>query len=133
MKTNWYREAAVYQIYPFSFMDSDNDGMGDIRGIISKLDYIRDLGIDAIWFSPLYVSPCKDYGYDIADYKAIDPKFGTMEDFILFLLDVMSGKRGGTTLLAVSALLPLITLGAYYLSYLLSCKLYLKGAEQLEQ
>ncbi|MBR2540148.1 MAG: alpha-glucosidase [Mogibacterium sp.] len=81
MKTNWYKEAVVYQIYPFSFMDSDNDGMGDIQGIISKLDYIRDLGVTAIWFSPLYVSPCKDYGYDVADYKAIDPKFGTMEDF----------------------------------------------------
>ena len=81
MKTNWYKEAVVYQIYPFSFMDSDNDGMGDIPGIISKLDYIRDLGADAIWFSPLYVSPCRDYGYDVADYKAIDPKFGTMQDF----------------------------------------------------
>ena len=81
MKTNWYKEAAVYQIYPFSFMDADNDGMGDIEGVISKLDYIKDLGIDAVWFSPLYVSPCKDYGYDVADYKAIDPKFGTMEDF----------------------------------------------------
>ena len=92
MKTNWYREAAVYQIYPFSFMDSNNDGMGDIRGIISKLDYIRDLGIDAIWFSPLYVSPCKDYGYDIADYKAIDPKFGTMEDFDLLMAEC--GRRG---------------------------------------
>ena len=81
MRTNWYKEAVVYQIYPFSFMDSDNDGMGDIPGIISKLDYIRDLGVNAIWFSPLYVSPCRDYGYDVADYKAIDPKFGTMEDF----------------------------------------------------
>lgn len=81
MKTNWYKEAVVYQIYPFSFMDSNNDGMGDISGIISRLDYIRDLGVTAIWFSPLYVSPCKDYGYDVADYKAIDPKFGTMKDF----------------------------------------------------
>lgn len=81
VKTNWYKEAVVYQIYPFSFMDSNNDGMGDIPGIISKLDYIRDLGATAIWFSPLYLSPCKDYGYDVADYKSIDPKFGTMEDF----------------------------------------------------
>ncbi len=79
-KTNWYKEAAVYQIYPFSFMDSDNDGWGDIEGIISKLDYIKDLGIDAIWFSPLYRSPDYDYGYDISDYKAIDAKFGTMDD-----------------------------------------------------
>lgn len=80
-KTEWYKEAVVYQIYPFSFKDSNNDGMGDIPGIISKLDYIKDLGVTAIWFSPLYLSPCKDYGYDVADYKSIDPKFGTMEDF----------------------------------------------------
>ena len=74
VKTNWYKEAVVYQIYPLSFMDSNNDGMGDIPGIISKLDYIRDLGATAIWFSPLYKSPWNDYGYDIADYR-------TMEDF----------------------------------------------------
>lgn len=80
-KTNWYKEAVVYQIYPLSFMDSNNDGMGDIRGIISKLDYIKELGATAIWFSPLYASPWKDYGYDISDYKAIHPAFGTMEDF----------------------------------------------------
>ncbi len=80
-KTNWYKEAVVYQIYPISFMDANNDGIGDIRGIISKLDYIKDLGATAIWFSPLYKSPWKDYGYDIADYKSIHPAFGTMEDF----------------------------------------------------
>ncbi|MBQ1506772.1 MAG: alpha-glucosidase, partial [Erysipelotrichales bacterium] len=71
----------VYQIYTFSFMDSDNDGWGDIEGILSKLDYIKDLGVTAIWFSPLYKSPDYDYGYDISDYRAIDEKFGTMEDF----------------------------------------------------
>ena len=81
VKTNWYKEAVVYQIYPLSYMDSNNDGMGDIRGIISKLDYIKDLGVTAIWFSPLYDSPWHDYGYDIADYRAIHPAFGTMEDF----------------------------------------------------
>ena len=81
VKTNWYKEAVVYQIYPLSFMDSNNDGMGDIRGVISKLDYIKDLGATAIWFSPLYASPWKDYGYDISDYRAIHPAFGTMEDF----------------------------------------------------
>ena len=81
VKTNWYKEAVVYQIYPLSFMDSNNDGMGDIPGIISKLDYIRDLGVTAIWFSPLYDSPWSDYGYDIADYRKIHPAFGTMEDF----------------------------------------------------
>ena len=81
MKNNWYEKAIVYQIYPFSFMDSNNDGFGDIEGIISKLDYLKDLGITAIWFSPLYKSPDYDYGYDISDYKAIDEKFGSMKDF----------------------------------------------------
>ena len=81
MKNNWYEKAIVYQIYPLSFMDSNNDGFGDIEGIISKLDYVKDLGVTAIWFSPLYKSPDYDYGYDISDYKDIDPKFGTMKDF----------------------------------------------------
>ncbi|MBQ3460867.1 MAG: alpha-glucosidase [Solobacterium sp.] len=81
MKTRWYKNAVVYQIYPFSFMDADNDGWGDIEGIISRLDYIKDLGATAIWFSPLYQSPDHDYGYDISDYCAIDEKFGTMADF----------------------------------------------------
>ena len=80
-KTEWYKNAVVYQVYPFSFMDANNDGMGDIEGIISKLDYIRDLGVTAIWFSPLYRSPDHDYGYDISDYRDIDPQFGTMSDF----------------------------------------------------
>lgn len=81
MKTRWYKNAVVYQIYPFSYRDSNNDGWGDINGIISKLDYIKELGVTAIWFSPLYDSPDYDYGYDIKDYKNIDKKFGTMDDF----------------------------------------------------
>lgn len=81
MKTNWYKNAVIYQVYPFSFRDANNDGWGDIEGIIEKLDYIRDLGATAIWFSPLYDSPDYDYGYDIRDYKAIDKKFGSMADF----------------------------------------------------
>lgn len=81
MKTEWYKKAIVYQIYPFSYCDANNDGWGDIEGIISKLDYIRELGATAIWFSPLYQSPDKDYGYDISDYRAIDEKFGSMADF----------------------------------------------------
>lgn len=81
MKNRWYKESVFYQIYPRSFKDSDGDGIGDIRGIISKIDYLADLGIDAIWFSPLYPSPNADYGYDISDYCAINPEFGTMEDF----------------------------------------------------
>ena len=81
MKNQWYKEAVFYQIYPRSFKDSNGDGVGDIKGIISKIDYLVDLGIDAIWFSPLYASPNADYGYDIADYKAINAEYGTMEDF----------------------------------------------------
>ena len=92
MKTHWYKNAVVYQIYPFSFMDSNNDGWGDIDGIISKLDYIRDLGVTAIWFSPLYKSPDYDYGYDISDYRDIDEKFGTLEDFRRLLRECH--KRG---------------------------------------
>lgn len=80
-KTDWYKNAVVYQIYPFSFMDANNDGWGDIEGIISKLDYLVELGITAIWFSPLYKSPDCDFGYDISDYRDIDPKFGTLSDF----------------------------------------------------
>ena len=76
-----YKHSTVYQIYPRSFADSDGDGVGDIRGIIGKLDYLRDLGVDIIWLSPVYKSPNDDNGYDIADYKAIQPEFGTMEDF----------------------------------------------------
>jgi len=84
-QTEWYKNAIVYQIYPFSFMDANNDGWGDIEGIISKLDYLKDLGITAIWFSPLYKSPDYDYGYDISDYRDIDPKFGTLDDFKVML------------------------------------------------
>ncbi len=77
----WWRDGIIYQIYPRSFADSNNDGIGDLQGIISKLDYLQALGIDAIWLSPIYPSPDVDFGYDVADYTAIDPKFGTMKDF----------------------------------------------------
>ena len=77
----WWKEAVFYQIYPRSFMDSNNDGIGDLRGIISKLDYLKDLGVDCIWLSPIYDSPMDDNGYDIRDYRAINPDFGTMEEF----------------------------------------------------
>ena len=77
----WWRDGIIYQIYPRSFADSNNDGIGDLPGITDKLDYLRELGIDAIWLSPIYPSPDVDFGYDVADYQAIDPKFGTMKDF----------------------------------------------------
>ncbi len=76
-----FKNQVVYQIYPMSFRDSNNDGMGDIRGIIEKLDYLSDLGVDMLWITPCYKSPKNDNGYDIADYYSIDPEFGTMEDF----------------------------------------------------
>lgn len=79
--TPWWRGAVIYQVYPRSLMDANNDGIGDIPGIISKLDYIASLGVEAIWVSPFFKSPMKDFGYDIADYRAIDPIFGTLADF----------------------------------------------------
>ena len=80
MKRKWWHDKVVYQIYPKSFYDSNGDGIGDIPGIISKLDYLKELGADILWLSPIYKSPLADQGYDIADYYAIDPRFGTMED-----------------------------------------------------
>ena len=81
----WWKDGVIYQIYPRSFADSNNDGLGDISGIISKLDYLNDLGINAIWLSPVYPSPDVDFGYDVADYNAIDRRFGTMADFDLLV------------------------------------------------
>ncbi|WP_433748475.1 glycoside hydrolase family 13 protein [Falsibacillus pallidus] len=92
MSKQWWKEAVVYQIYPRSFMDSNGDGVGDIKGIISKLDYLKALGIDVVWLSPVYESPNDDNGYDISDYRRIMSEFGTMEDWEL-LRDEMH-KRG---------------------------------------
>jgi alpha-glucosidase len=78
---DWWRGAVIYQIYPRSFADSDGDGVGDLPGIVDKLDYVAALGVDAIWLSPFFTSPMKDFGYDIADYRGVDPLFGTLEDF----------------------------------------------------
>jgi alpha-glucosidase len=81
MDREWWRGAVIYQIYPRSFFDSNGDGIGDLPGITEKLEYIAGLGVDAIWLSPFFTSPQKDFGYDIADYKAVDPIFGTLGDF----------------------------------------------------
>ena len=80
MIKQWWNKKVAYQIYPKSFCDSNDDGIGDLQGIISKLDYLKDLGADIVWLSPIYVSPLADQGYDIADYYNIDPRFGTMDD-----------------------------------------------------
>ena len=81
MERKWWHDKVAYQIYPKSFCDTNGDGIGDLPGIISKLDYLKELGVDIIWLSPIYQSPFVDQGYDISDYYAIDPVFGTMEDF----------------------------------------------------
>jgi len=81
MQKNWWKECVVYQIYPRSFMDSNGDGIGDLGGITQKLDYLKELGVDVVWLSPVYQSPNDDNGYDISDYRAIMEEFGTMEDF----------------------------------------------------
>lgn len=80
MTKKWWHDKTTYQIYPKSFYDSNGDGIGDLPGIISKLDYLHDLGVDIIWLSPCYRSPLADEGYDISNYYEIDPRFGTMDD-----------------------------------------------------
>ncbi|MCB0574619.1 MAG: hypothetical protein KDC61_08630, partial [Saprospiraceae bacterium] len=77
----WWKEAVIYQIYPRSFKDSDGDGVGDLKGILQELDYIKSLGVDMVWLNPIYASPNDDNGYDISDYRDIMKEFGTMADF----------------------------------------------------
>lgn len=89
---NHFKDSVIYQIYPKSFFDSNHDGVGDIQGMIAKLDYLKDLGIDYVWSTPFFVSPQNDNGYDIADYKNIDPRFGTMEDVETLIKE--GNKRG---------------------------------------
>ncbi|MGA7616686.1 MAG: alpha-amylase family glycosyl hydrolase [Thermoanaerobaculia bacterium] len=84
----WWQYGIVYQIYPRSFLDSSGDGIGDLEGIVRKLDYVQDLGVNAIWISPIYPSPMKDFGYDVSDYTGIHPMFGTMDDFDRLLEEV---------------------------------------------
>ena len=87
-KNNWWKQAVIYQIYPRSFCDSNGDGIGDLPGILSKLDYLETLGIDAIWLSPVFCSPQDDNGYDISDYQDIDPIFGTLADMDRLIAEV---------------------------------------------
>lgn len=89
-----WKNKMVYQIWPRSFCDSNGDGIGDLQGIISKLDYIKSLGVDMIWLSPMYVSPNKDYGYDISEYYEIHPEYGTMEDFHKLLEEAKKRDMG---------------------------------------
>src|ERR1700722_12630647 len=80
-RQHWWQGALIYEVYLRSFADQNNDGVGDLPGLTSKLDYIAGLGVDAIWITPFYPSPMKDFGYDVSDYTGVDPLFGTMEDF----------------------------------------------------
>ena len=100
MKKQWWHNKVAYQIYPKSFYDSNGDGIGDLPGIISKLDYLKDLGIDILWLSPIYVSPLADQGYDIADYYNIDPRFGTMEDMDTAPMSTSGLRRPARTRMA---------------------------------
>jgi oligo-1,6-glucosidase len=92
MDPKWWKEAVIYQVYPRSFKDSDGDGVGDLKGILGKLDYITSLGVDAMWINPVYASPGEDNGYDISDYRAIDPQYGTMKD-MQGLIDGLHGRK----------------------------------------
>ena len=89
---DWWKSAVAYQIYPKSFQDTNGDGIGDLPGIIHRLDYLQELGIDVIWLSPVFASPQVDNGYDISDYRAIDPMFGTLEDMRTLIRE---GKKRG--------------------------------------
>lgn len=96
-KKDWWKSAVFYQVYPKSFQDTNGDGIGDLRGVIQRLDYLETLGVDGIWLSPVYASPQKDNGYDIADYRAIDPMFGAMEDMEELIRE--AEKRGITIIM----------------------------------
>ena len=80
-RPTWWKEAVAYQIYPKSFFDRNGDGIGDLQGIIAKLDYLKMLGVNLLWLNPVYCSPDDDNGYDISDYQAINPQYGTLADF----------------------------------------------------
>ena len=87
MSQDWWRHAVIYQVYVRSFADSNGDGIGDLPGIRSRLPYLRDLGVDAVWITPFYASPMADGGYDVADYRAVDPQFGGLDDVRALVAD----------------------------------------------
>src|SRR5437868_7936550 len=84
----WWQKGTIYQVYPRSFQDSNGDGVGDLPGILSRLDYLEWLGVDAVWLSPIYPSPMKDFGYDISDYVGVDSIFGSLADFDQLIAEV---------------------------------------------
>src|ERR1700748_1475594 len=92
----WWQHAVFYEVYPRSFADSNNDGIGDLNGITSKLDYLQRLGVDGIWITPCFPSPQVDFGYDVSDYDAIDPKYGTLADFDRL---VSEGRKRGISVI----------------------------------
>ena len=101
MKQKWWKESVVYQIYPRSFYDSNGDGIGDLQGIIAKLDYLQTLGVDIVWLSPVYKSPNDDNGYDISDYRDIMAEFGTLADWEELVAQMHGPHRLPTLLKAV--------------------------------
>ena len=94
MTAPWWQTGAIYQIYPRSFQDTNGDGVGDVKGIERRLDYLVGLGVDAIWISPIYPSPMVDFGYDVADYRDVDPMFGTIEpdDSVRLVFNLSQGE-----------------------------------------
>src|SRR5438105_12185585 len=93
----WYKDAIIYQLHVKSFLDSNNDGVGDFPGLISKLDYLAELGVNALWLLPFYPSPRRDDGYDISDYKAVHPEYGTLGDVKKVVEDAQSGTHRVST------------------------------------
>ena len=113
---NDFKDKVVYQIYPKSFMDSNGDGFGDLKGVTAKLDYLADLGVDYLWLTPFFPSPQRDNGYDVADYRAVDPRYGTMEDLEELIRE--ADRRGIGLMLDISP--RLLEKVLYFASYIVT-------------